>query len=470
MYSIFYFETFYHHGAHMHSQLPPHWFRNFGAIAFEHLSENLHNIAIFVVNHNQEIIFWSKGAEELLGFTPEDALQQHCLKTNRCQQCIQSCGLQKHNQIDGVQIELHRKDGSKILVKKYAQSFRGDNGEFLGGIEILHPLEKHDFTTLIQDDFHGLLTRTDSMRKLFQQIRSVAKTDIPVLARGESGTGKELLAQAIHQESDRKNEAFIAVNCSAIPEGLIESELFGHIKGSFTGAHKDRKGLFEQAHKGSLFLDEIAELPLPIQAKLLRVLESKTIKKLGSNDEIPVDVRIIAATHTSIRQAVQDGKFREDLMYRLRVVPLFIPPVKERPDDIELLLWHFVQRNNALYHRQVHTIHPNTLEKLKTYGWPGNVREIRNIIDYAFALGVQSIITDQHIPPEILFQPKPNIAIPEIPTQPTQTPSSHLQLLTSEADRIQLALEQSKFNLGDTANLLGMSRATLWRKRKQYGI
>ena len=335
-------------------QIDRHWLRTFGLESIQHMTNTFSDAVVFIVDNTQTILFWSKGAEQLLGFTAEEMTGQHCLNGIKCQDCINTCSIKQSPMGDNIPLTVLTKDGRALDFRKHTQSFYDANGQFSGGIEILIP-ERNNSTPFkyIGIEFHEMRTQSDAMRRLFKQVQSVAKTDAPVLARGESGTGKELLAKAVHLESMRSTQPFIAVNCSAISENLIESELFGHAKGAFTGAYKERKGLFEQAHKGSLFLDEIAELPMAVQAKLLRVLDTQTFKRVGDNREIHVDVRIITATHRSLRKSVLDGKFRQDLMYRLRVVPLFIPPLRERPKDIELLLQHFINLGNAKYDHQI---------------------------------------------------------------------------------------------------------------------
>ncbi len=456
----------------MNNHFTGQWLRNFGGQSLLHLANTFDHTAIYIVDHNQTIQYWSEGAEQLLGFSAQEVEGQHCLKGIRCLQCMKGCGVKQFNSVNNVLLEMHTKDGEVLKVRKFAQAFYDGKEQFAGAIEVLIPERpKLQPTKFIGTKFHGMLTQSNTMRRLFKQVQSVAKTDVPVLARGESGTGKELLARAIHLESPRSKHSFIAVNCSAIPENLIESELFGHAKGAFTGAHKERKGLFEQAHKGSLFLDEVAELPLSVQAKLLRVLETQTFKRVGDNREVHVDVRIITATHKSLRQAVREGKFRQDLMYRLRVVPLFIPPLRERHADIHLLIQHFIDIGNAQHANQIESISVDAQKALLQHAWPGNVREIRNIVDFAFAIGCSGSLTLDFLPPEFSesqiqteTDTTPVFTAPSIESKKTPEP------LYSEKERILAALQQCNYHLGNTATLLNMSRATLWRKRKQYDL
>jgi len=459
-------------------QIDRHWLRTFGLESIQHMTNTFSDAVVFIVDNTQTILFWSKGAEQLLGFTAEEMTGQHCLNGIKYQDCINTCTIKQSPMGDNIPFTVLTKDGRALDFRKHTQSFYDANGQFSGGIEILIP-ERNNSTPFkyIGIEFHEMRTQSDAMRRLFKQVQSVAKTDAPVLARGESGTGKELLAKAVHLESMRSTQPFIAVNCSAISENLIESELFGHAKGAFTGAYKERKGLFEQAHKGSLFLDEIAELPLAVQAKLLRVLDTQTFKRVGDNREIHVDVRIITATHRSLRKSVLDGKFRQDLMYRLRVVPLFIPPLRERPKDIELLLQHFINLGNAKYDHQIARISTAAKEVLLHHTWPGNVREIRNVIDFAFATGCTHTLSLEYLPPEF-SEVIPNYR-DQIPNSPVEVslnsltstvPHSTSPNMFSERERILHALQQCNYHIGKTSSLLGLSRVTLWRKRKSYDI
>lgn len=303
--------------------------------------------------------------------------------------------------------------------------------------------------------FHGLISRDPTMRHTFTMIRNVAQSDAGVLVRGESGTGKELVARAIHEESSRAGRAFLAINCAALTPSLLDSELFGHVRGAFTGAVKDHAGLFERAHGGTLFLDEVAELPLELQAKLLRVLQERNFIPVGGSRAVDVDVRIVAATHRSLRAEVKAGRFREDLMYRLRVVPLFLPPLRERRQDVVLLLWHFIGLHNAMGVRRIQRIAPEAMRVLLDYRWPGNVRELKNVVEYGFAVGRGAELRLDELPPE--FRERPMLPEPALAG-------------LDEAQRIRQAIEQAGGRLDEAAQRLGMSRATLWRKRKHWGL
>ncbi len=277
-------------------------------------------------------------------------------------------------------------DGRARMIQVRATPLHGSDGQCVGFLLLL---EQDVWDTSGDDasvDTWGVLTRDASMKQLLRQVAKVAKTSASVLIRGETGAGKELIATAIHQASPRSQGPFRAINCAALPASLLESELFGHTRGAFTGAVKDAAGHFRLAHGGTLFLDEVGELPLEVQAKLLRVLQERTVIPVGGTEPIVVDVRVVSATHRSLRKAVASGDFRADLMYRLRVVPLYLPTLAQRPSDIELLAWHFVEQLAAEQARQVQRITPGALRVLEAYEWPGNVRELRNAIEYALHL------------------------------------------------------------------------------------
>ncbi|MBT1076370.1 sigma-54 interaction domain-containing protein [Geobacter grbiciae] len=312
-----------------------------------------------------------------------------------------------------------------------------------------------------------LVGSSDVMRPIFQIINAAAAVDSTILITGESGTGKELVARAVHQHSARKDLPMIKVNCAALPDTLLESELFGHEKGAFTGAIKERKGKFEQAHGGTIFLDEIAEMPLAAQAKLLRVLQERTVERLGSTREIRVDVRIIAATNRDLRREVTAGRFREDLFYRLNVIPIHIPPLRERTEDILALARQFLNRFAEKMHKPVMEIAPEAQKALLEYNYPGNVRELENAVERAVALSLGSNLRLGDLPSEFTA-PRPAGA------QPLSQPASPASLADSvhsmEKNAIEEALRSTGNKKGDAARLLGISRKTLWEKMKQLGV
>jgi transcriptional regulator with PAS, ATPase and Fis domain len=315
--------------------------------------------------------------------------------------------------------------------------------------------------------FHGMWTGDPAMQRLFQLIEKVAASDASVLVRGETGSGKELVATAIHALSPRRSGPFRAINCAALPPNLLESELFGHVRGAFTGAVRDSLGHFRLADEGTLFLDEVAELPLELQAKLLRVVETHTVIPVGGRDAVAVDVRIVAATHRSLRREVEAGRFRADLMYRLRVVPLFIPPLRARPGDVLLLAQKVIETLNARGGRQVERLGPSVRAAFQDYSWPGNVRELRNVLEYAYVVGEGPVIVDADLPPELLDLAAEEATAPAV-NRPLPLPAD--RVASPEADRMRRALERAGGNRDRAAQILGMSRSTLWRRMKALGL
>lgn len=304
-------------------------------------------------------------------------------------------------------------------------------------------------------EFHGMLSVSQKMFDFFDQLTKAAITDASVLMRGETGTGKELAARAIHSLSRRSKKSFNAINCATFTSDLMQSELFGHVKGAFTGASSDRKGLFEQSDKGSLFLDEIAEIPLEVQARLLRVLQDRSFMPVGSATVKKVDVRLISATHVSLREAVNEKRFREDLMYRVRVLPLFLPRLAEREGDVEMLAWRFMDEFAGLGYRRITGLEKSARDALLSHSWPGNVRELRNVMEFACALGEGDILRLKDLTPELRGE---TVA---------PAPGSYEEI---ERRSLLKALESSSGNRGKAAASLGISRATLWRKLREYRI
>jgi transcriptional regulator with PAS, ATPase and Fis domain len=334
-------------------------------------------------------------------------------------------------------------------------------GERTGFLLLLDEAEKHDHEPLA---LHGLWTRTASMKEVFRVIERVAPTDATGLVRGETGTGKELVAGALHALSGRKAGPFRAINCAALPATLLESELFGHVRGAFTGAVKDAAGHFQLAHKGTLFLDEGAELPLELQAKLLRVLETRMVLPVGGRDPVPVDVRIVAATHRALRKEVEAGRFRADLMYRLRVIPIFLPALRERKGDVSLLCEKLLEQLGKTAHRRVERIAPATMHVLERYDWPGNVRELANVLAYALVVGQGPIMQPGDLPPELL-----DGTLEQLPSADAAS-KKPTAADTPEARRIVSVLARTGGNKNRAAQILGISRVTLWRKLRALGL
>jgi len=298
--------------------------------------------------------------------------------------------------------------------------------------------------------FHGIYTAAPEMDALFTRVRRIARAHCTVLVGGETGTGKELFARAIHAESPRRSAPFQAVNCATFSPTLLESELFGHVRGAFTGAVRDRQGLFALAHSGTLFLDEVAEIPLGLQGKLLRVMQEKTFIPVGATRPVTVDVRVISATNKALRREVAEGRFRDDLSYRLRVVPLFLPPLRRREGDVEALFWQFVDELNQQGMRRIEGVTRAAMDAILAYSWPGNVRELRSAVEYAFVVGEGALLDLADLTPELLGEPPPGTPVGS--------------LADVERGRILAALARHNGRKGAAAADLGISRTTLWRK------
>ncbi|CAM2067231.1 Sigma 54-interacting transcriptional regulator [Sulfidibacter corallicola] len=438
--------------------------------------------AYFAVNGNQIITFWSDGAETLLGYGAEEVLGKHCSQAIRCVTCSKGCGLKEYTNVSKLNLSHYRKDGSEILVQKSASAFFGNEQGFQGGIEVLKPLERPEpplerSRSLV--DFHGILTADAQFLNMLTGLRHVAHTGVNVLIRGESGTGKELVAKALHAMSPRARRAFVPINCGTLSREFLQSELFGHRRGAFTGAISDKKGLLAEADHGTLFLDEVAELPFEVQAMLLRVVQDQRYRSLGDSRDRSTDVRFISATHVSLRQAVKEKRFREDLMFRLRVVPLFLPPLRDRKIDIPLLWQHFLLKSCQRHGLPQPSSPPDLIRLLTTYPWPGNVRELINVAEMIAITCPGKVVTPQHLPPEFrespaapaatdqAFLPEPSsVARPE----PCPPPIESWMPRSPDRPAIEAALRACEGNTSQAAKMLGISRATLWRKRKKWGL
>ncbi len=425
--------------------------------------------AWFAVDSEQVITWWSPGAERLLGFPASEVVGEHCSKAIFCVRCGQGCGLKRYGQIHDKKISHYTQEGREIPTLKRAVAIHDENGAFMGGVEMLRPGKTASFPRAGSEtiDFHGILTRDPGFIALLSSMRAVAYADVNVLIRGETGSGKEMVARALHAMSRRAGKPFVAVNCGTLSKEFLASEIFGHKRGAFTGAVNDKQGLLSQAEGGTLFLDEVAEMPLAVQAGLLRVIQERRYRPLGGMRDHTADVRLISATHASLREAADKGNFREDLMYRLRVVPFFLPPLRDRPNDIELLWEHMLARSAKQHGLEPARCTPELLVRLKRHPWPGNVRELINLAEYVTVTRAGMEVMPEHLLPEFHeVAPLPEDVFQEAQNMAGK-PQRGKRLTRAQ---IENALEQAAGSMEEAAQSLGVSRITLWRRRKKLGM
>ncbi len=424
---------------------------------------------ILAIGPDQKILFMNASGESLLGISKKDLAGKRCSHLIEIdtagQKCLLERTLKTGEAYSGIESVYRNKQGGKTLLLS-ASSFilKDENGKSIGAVvqfkknpsdkEVAEPEPK----LLMGDKIVG---KNPRMLEIYNLLPGLARTKSTVLIEGESGTGKELIAQALHHNSPRRNKPFIRVNCGALAEGILESELFGHIKGAYTGAVSNKQGRFELAHEGTIFLDEIGDVTLPTQVKLLRVLQEEEFERVGDTRPVKVDVRVIAATNIDLKKAMEDGKFRQDLYYRLRVVPISLPPLRERRDDIPLLIDYFVKKFNKEMGKDVETVSPATIEILLNYDYPGNIRELENIIEHALVLCNGNTILPEHLPRDIQILK---------PDHVERAIGREHPLEAIERELIIKVLNQCDWNLKETSEKLRISRTTLWRKMKDYHI
>ncbi|MGD2081215.1 MAG: sigma 54-interacting transcriptional regulator, partial [Nitrospirota bacterium] len=352
---------------------------------------------LMVVDKEGTILSFNRAAERMTGYSASEVLGKNCeiLDTDTCVMGGErkNCSLFEEGSVTRKGCRIRAKDGGAVHLLKNAVVLRDEKGDVIGGVETMT-----DITSLVMKDmqieelkkdisreygFMGMLGTSSAMKNVFGQIENAARSGAPVMIYGESGTGKELVASAVHRLSGRREGPFIKVNCAALNESLLESELFGHKRGSFTGALRDRKGRFEAASGGTIFLDEIGDMPLSMQVKLLRVLEQKEVERVGDNTPVSVDIRLVTATNRNIYELVDGGAFREDLLYRVNVVPINIPPLRERAEDLPLIVAHYLKRVSYVNNKEIRSVNPRAMEILKAYHWPGNIRQLINTLEYS---------------------------------------------------------------------------------------
>jgi PAS domain S-box-containing protein len=417
---------------------------------------------VFTINTKWQIASFNKTAEKITGYTKQEVLGRYCWEIFRSDLCELGCPLKdaletgKLGSEQDVRI-LKKGDGPRTILVNTGV-LRDDQGLIVGAIETFRTLTGGDKPTKNTKTFSDIIGQSKVIQRLFKTLPDIAASEANVFLTGESGTGKELFARAIHDNSSRAKHPFIAVNCSALAETLLESELFGHEKSAFTGATKTKPGRFELVKQGTLFLDEIGELKPSLQIKLLRVLEQREFERVGGTIPIQLKARIISATNKDLLQAMEDGSFRKDFYYRLRTVPMVIPPLRERKEDIPLLVSYFIRIFNVTFKKNVRKVDTEVMELLLIYHWPGNVKELERTIEHAFVFVKGPIILFDNLPQIDVFTPI------------TKGDSFHTNRISLTREKIVQALAKANGKKKDASLLLGISRTSLWRKMKAFNL
>jgi len=422
---------------------------------------------VFTIDQTWHITTYNKAAEEITGIPREKAIGQICKDVLRANLCETDCAL-RHTMETGIPVinkpvQIIDAEGRRKAITISTALLKDDKGQVIGGVETFRDMTVvEELRKQVQKKYtcEDIISRNHIVQGLFNILPQVADSDCTVLIEGQTGTGKELFARAIHNLSPRKEKPFIAVNCSALPDTLLESELFGYKAGAFTDAKKDKPGRFTLAEGGSLFLDEIGDVSAAVQVKLLRVLQEKTYEPVGSVSSEKADVRIIAASNQDLVELVNQNKFRSDLYYRINVVKLSLPPLKERSEDIPLLVEHFIHRFNEIYNKNICCLSDEAMAAMLSYDFPGNIRELENSIEHCFVLCQGNAIETRHLPPSI----KKSI------TTKDSDISTFRTLRQTEALMIERALHRNKGNRTAAARELGINASTLFRKLKSLNI
>lgn len=438
---------------------------------------------VFTLDDNGRIASWNRSMERISGYSAEEALGKTCALLN-CSRCfgkscpadIAKCRIFEKGSSGAKECELQHKDGQDIPVIKHASVVKDDSGKILGVVETITDMtalhsarKKAEEASLRLGEMHRLdniIGQSSSMRDVFIAVKMAAASEATVLVQGESGTGKELIAGAIHYNSERRHKQMVTVNCSALPESLLESELFGHIKGAFTGAERTRLGRFEEAIDSTIFLDEIGELSPLIQVKLLRVLQEREIERIGESLKRKVDIRVVTATHQNLHELVRQGRFREDLYYRLNVFPIKVPPLREHKEDIPLLVSHFIDKMKKKTGKQVVDASNEVMRLFMSHDWPGNVRELQNAIEHAFVLCTRDRLETDDLPESLVHHKQRATVSP-----PRSTISENTKITkTVSRDKLIQLLKECGWNKAEVARRLAVSRTAVWKYMKKYEI
>jgi len=464
--------------------------------------------ALILIGPDGTILMVNKSFERMLGYDREDIVGKSCKLLN-CDLCdiseggnkVKYCQLFSYGTDVRKRCHVKKKDGTYLAVIKNASILKDEDDQDLGAVEILTDISELDqldrkvdslSRQLLEDgSFHGIIGKSLSIQKVFELVEKAAWSESPIIIFGESGTGKELIAQAVHTLGRRKDKPFVQLNCAALNESLLESELFGHVKGAFTGAFRHRIGRFETADGGDIFLDEIGDVPISIQVKLLRVLEQKQIERVGDHQPIPVDVRLITATNKNLEEMIRHKEFREDFFFRINVIPIYVPPLRERLEDVPLLVDSFIRNLSKRTGKNITGLTVDSLNYLLAYSWPGNIRELKSVLEYAFVVAEEGLIKPDQLPQNVLAKEDfrytngftatsgvkavPSANLPSSDQRSGNHPGNHVNFTPDSEEspeKIALidALNQTKGNQSEAARLLGISRVTVWNRMKKYNI
>jgi PAS domain S-box-containing protein len=425
----------------------------------------------FTIDHEWNITSFNYSAERITGYSRKYAVGKKCWDIFNSSLCRNGCHMestmQKGNPSMGNELDIVNKSGQRIPIRVNSAILMDNEKKKIGAVETFIDISDLKNLSKLLDEkykYENIIGKSKKLRDTISLMESVSQTDSSVLITGESGTGKELAARAIHLNSPRRTGPFIAVNCSSFVENLIESEIFGHEKGAFTGAVKAKPGRFEMADKGTLFLDEIGDISLTLQVKLLRVLETRKFERVGGTKTLELNARIIAATNRDMDKAIESGIFREDLYYRLNVINIHVPPLRERMDDLPLLIDHLLLKFRSRFNKEIFSLSQQVVDCLSKYRWPGNIRELENVLEHAFIVCSENTIQLNHLPKRLLQSPHNNISIA------IKTTSEKNPLGNAEKQLIVETLNKNLGNRNNTAKELKIDKSTLWRKMKKYKI
>lgn len=424
---------------------------------------------LMVVDVEGNVLFFNKAAEQITGYSKEEIIGKQCtiLDSDTCVILTESgrqksCDLFKSGAVCNKKCRMRSSDGRSVYLLKNAVVLKDENGGVIGAVETMtditslymKEIELEELKQELRQEywFMGLLGKSVPMQRLYEQIRNAATSEAPILISGESGSGKNVVANAIHKLSRRKDGPFIQMNCAALNEQLLESELFGHKKGSFTGAISDRIGRFEAAHEGVIFLDEIGDMPMTMQVKLLKVLEEKVVERVGDHEPIPVNIRLVSATNKDLSSLLNAGKFREDLLYRINSIVIKVPPLRERIEDIPVIAFHYLKKISIVNNKDIKRISPPAMEIIENYTWPGNVRQLISALEHSAITCKGDTVEASDLPEYVFYENRREAGG------------------NNDPERMRSVLNMYKGNKTLAAKHLGISRVTLWKKLKELGI